>query len=169
MRKSVALSLLSLSLLACGGGGGGSDSLPSGSGSGNTGVFVETRSVSTDRNSVSVGESLRISWEVSFSSVNGLYTAEVYVSPSQEVPSPKYNYRIHTANCGNGSIYTCGTSGQVTCTYAYNLSGYPVFNCGSTNTSVPFTGDGYLVFRACIWDSNLNYVCSKKALPLRVN
>ena len=170
MRKAIALSFTALSLLACGGGGSGSDSLPGGSGGGNLGSsFVAVKSVSADRTSISERESIQISWEVSFSSVNGLYTAEVYISSTQDVPSPAYNYRLYTANCGNGSVYTCGTTGQVRCTYTAKFNGVPAFICNTISKSIPFTGNGYLVFRACIWDSNLRYVCNKKALPLRVN
>ena len=169
MRKAVALGVTAITLLACGGGGGGTGSIPGGNGGGNPDThFVAVKSLSLDRSTISVGESVKISWDVSFSSANGIYTAEFYISSSPDVPSFRANYNIYTANCGNGSIYTCGSKGQVNCTYTTKLSGSPVFTCNTNSRAVPFTGSGYLVLRACIWD-NFNYLCNKKAVPLQVN
>ncbi len=167
MKKAIALIFATLTLLSCGG-GGGTGSVPGGNGGGNADThFVAVKSLNADKNAVSLGESISISWNVSFSSASGLYTAEFYISSTPDVPPFRANYNIYTANCGSGSIYTCGSKGQVNCTYTNKLSGSPVFTRNSTSRAVPFTGNGYLVL--CPTSGKLRSVPRGDFAPTMVN
>ncbi|WP_457599938.1 hypothetical protein [Hydrogenivirga sp.] len=134
-----------------------------------TAYGVSLRSANVSSGMLSLGDSFTVSWEVSFSSPSGIYTLEAYLSPTPNVPTPKANYRLFTKNRGNSPLYSCQAKGSNTCSYVSKLSGAPVFDCGLLQKSVPFTGSGYLVLRACIYNEKLEYVCDKKSVPVTVN
>ena len=166
--RGKALLLTSALLLASCGGGGGSVPNPTG-GTGGTNYFAGVKSLQVSSQNLSEGDTFTVSWEVVYSSPTGLYTFSAYLSPTTEVPKPTYNGQLFYRNCGSGSFYTCNSKGSVTCTYRQKLQGVPVFDCSSSAKSVNFTGSGYLVVEACVYDASLNLVCNRKAVPVTVN
>ncbi len=160
MRRMLALAFLSGLVLSCGGGSVG----------GGGGSSVKINSVSISPQTLNPGTNFTVNWSVSYSSMSGSYSAEGYLNATQSVPSLS-NYQLFHKNCG-GSIYSCGSSGSVTCTYTKRdqITNEAVFDCGGIGTArVDLSGPAYFIFRACIYDENMNYVCDKKVIQVTVN
>ena len=140
---------------ACTPGGGPSITGPS------SASFVNVRSFSADVNSVSSpGDRINFDFSVDYSSPSAGYIAELYYNDSTTMPSPRINFKISELNCGSGSIFPCGTTGQFRCTYDGNISSSsPVITCEGRKVTLNFNGRVYFIFRACIYDNNLNLVC----------
>ncbi len=139
---------------SCTAGGGPGISGPS------SGSFVNVQSFSADVRSVSSpGERINFNFRVDYASPSGGYIAELYYNDSNTMPSPRTNFKITELNCGTGSIFPCGTTGRFECTYDGNTSGNPEMTCGGRKANLNFSGKVYFIFRACIYDNNLNLVC----------
>ncbi len=162
MRKNVFFTVGLAVILSCGFG-------PQVSGPGQSSyVSIDYLNISTD--TFSLGTSFTVDWKVSYSSPSGIYSVEAYLSPTQDVPSNYSDYELFRHNCGSGPLYPCDSKGSVKCTYFdKQTTGEPIFECDSHGGTIYFTGPGYFIFKACIYNEDLDYVCDKKVIPVTVN
>ncbi len=162
MRKSVLLTTGLVMVLACGFSPQVSKPVQS------SYVSIDYVNISTD--TLSLGTSFTVDWKVSYSSPSGIYSVEAYLSPTQELPSNYSDYELFRHNCGSGPLYPCDNKGSVKCTYSDNrTTGEPIFECSSYRSTIYFIGSGYFIFKACIYNENLDYVCDKRVIPVTLN
>jgi hypothetical protein len=149
MKKALLCSAFgALLLVSCGGGAGDFEVPSSGGGSSS---FVKFKNVSVQPTSLQVGSSFSISWTADYS---GMYVVEIYQSPSNNVPTPKDNYRIATVNCWSLSSACSGSSGSVQCSISGGSPNIISCNVGglSTTKAQLVSGRGYIVLRAVLYD-----------------
>ncbi len=167
MRKALLLGGLLATIYGCGGGGG----LPVDDdffiGGGGTSSSVEVVSLGVSQSSVGVGDTFTVNWQVDYSSPSGIYFVTAYINSSPTVPNSS-DYLFYR-NCGASPIYGCNSSGSISCTYSSKAFGEARFDCGTSSYGTSFSGNGYLVLEACVYDGSMQRRCDVRSVPLTVN
>lgn len=173
MPRVLSVLLLCATLLyGCGGGGGGTSGVPSG-GSGS----INITSFNISPTTISNGTTFDVTWSVNYSSPSDLYWLEFHMNSQNSIPSnntedTKHFYR----NCSSGNpVYDCKQSGTIRCQVNTDNAGKLYTSCNilnSTDSPTPhniiFTGNGYAILKACIYNANMQEVCDQRSVQITV-
>lgn len=189
MRKTILLFLMFLSLItACGGGGGDAGGSLSNNTTQNTtnntnSNTTNSQVVKVDLFSMSQTDltntgSFKADWKVTWNPsnyYNNYYWVELHFNDKNEVTQGVTGLTRHYyLNCyptagltctGNGGTINCEIKQDITGKY-YTLCSYDTRTASSHNFI--FSGDGYVIFRACAYDTNMNTVCDSKSLQVKL-
>jgi hypothetical protein len=161
--KSLTCFTLIIMLLVLGGcgGGGGSDSF----GGGN--YYARIKSYDVNPKTITNGSTITVSWDIDYNSP--VFWVEFHMN-SQDTTSGEQTQLFYY----NGGIpYGVKENDSVTCSILTDTNNKLSASCRYGNSypqskEIIFTGQGYAIFKACVYDAQLNQQCDKKSIPINV-
>jgi hypothetical protein len=165
--KSLTCFTLIIMLLVLGGcgGGGGSDSFGGGnSGGGNYYARINYYSVSPTN--ITNNSTITVSWDIDYNSP--VFWVEFHMN-SQDTTSALTQHFYYNGGIPGG----VRENDSVTCSILTDTNNKLFASCRYGNLDpqskeIIFTGQGYAIFKACVYDAQLNQQCDKKSIPINV-
>jgi hypothetical protein len=138
-----------------------------GNGGGGSGYYITIENFGVDPSNLS--NDFTFTWKVNYNGIAG-YWIEFYINSSNEIPNGVSSIARHFyLNCVG--IFCDSPSGTVNCQVNidpsgnfYTLCQYDSLSPQSHNFS--FSGNGYAILKACIYDASLNQICNTKSVQI---
>lgn len=175
MSRVLSILLLCAALLYGCGGGGGTSGFSSGSSGGS--AFINITSFNMSTPTISNGTTFDATWSVNYSSPSDLYWLEFHMNSQNSIPQnnsalTKHLYR----NCSSSNpVFDCKQNGTIRCQVNTDYTGKLYTICNILNSTVSptthniiFTGNGYAILKACIYNANMQEVCDQKSVQITV-
>jgi hypothetical protein len=161
--KSLTCFTLIIMLLVLGGcgGGGGSDSF----GGGN--YYARINSYDVNPRTITNGSYITVSWDIDYNSP--VFWVEFHMN-SQDTTSGEQTQHFYYNGGIPGGVRE---NDSVTCSILTDTNNKLFASCRYGNSypqskEIIFTGQGYAIFKACVYDAQLNQQCDKKSIPINV-